>query len=94
MTVVANLKQQGDYYNYGQRTVGDLAHELTRDGLAKTWRERSMWAAMRMTPTDILGRLWRHLHLSGQRPAPAGELDRVVPGPASGCGCASSTLRP
>ena len=54
MTVVANLKMQGDYYNYGQRTVGDLAHELKRDGLAKTWRERSMWAGMRMTPTDIL----------------------------------------
>ena len=28
MAVVANLKMQGDYYNYGQRTVGDL----TRDG--------------------------------------------------------------
>ena len=54
MTVVANLKQQGDYYNFGQRTVGDLAGELKRDGLAKTWRDRSMWAAMRMTPTDIL----------------------------------------
>ncbi|HZL00009.1 MAG TPA: copper resistance system multicopper oxidase [Caulobacteraceae bacterium] len=54
MTVVANLKMQGDYYNYGQRTVGDLAHELERDGLARTWRDRSMWARMRMTPTDIL----------------------------------------
>ena len=54
MTVVANLKQQGDYYNFGQRTVGDLAHDLQRDGLAKTWRDRSMWAGMRMTPTDIL----------------------------------------
>ena len=54
MNIVANLKQQGDYYNYGQRTVGDLAHELKRDGLAATWRERSMWARMRMTPTDIL----------------------------------------
>ena len=54
MTVVSNLKLQGDYYNYGQRTVGDLAHELKRDGLAKTWKERSMWARMRMTPSDIL----------------------------------------
>ena len=54
MTVVANLKMQGDYYNYGQRTVGELAQELKRDGLAATWRERSMWARMRMTPTDIL----------------------------------------
>ena len=53
MTIVANLKQQGDYYNFGQRTVGDLAGELKRDGLARTWRDRSMWARMRMTPTDI-----------------------------------------
>ena len=49
MAIVANLKQQGDYYNYGQRTVGELAGELRRDGLAATWRERSMWAGMRMT---------------------------------------------
>jgi CopA family copper-resistance protein len=54
MTVVANLKEQGDYYNYAQRTVGDLAHELKRDGLDRTLRERSMWARMRMTPSDVL----------------------------------------
>lgn len=70
MTVVANLKMQGDYYNYGQRTVGDLAHELKRDGLAKTWRERSMWATMRMTPSDILdvtGATYTYL-VNGQPP--------------------------
>ena len=70
MTVVANLKQQGDYYNYGQRTVADLAHELKRDGLAKTWRERSMWAKMRMTPSDILdvtGATYTYL-INGQPP--------------------------
>ena len=54
MAIVSNLKMQGDYYNFGQRTVGDLAGELARDGLAKTWRERSMWGRMRMSPTDIL----------------------------------------
>ncbi|MGI8842015.1 MAG: copper resistance system multicopper oxidase [Caulobacteraceae bacterium] len=54
MTVVANLKMLGDYYNRGQRTVGDLARELKRDGVAATWREGSMWARMNMTPTDIL----------------------------------------
>jgi CopA family copper-resistance protein len=54
MTVLSNLKMQGDYYNYGQRTVADLARELKSDGLARTWRERSLWANMRMTPTDIL----------------------------------------
>ena len=70
MTVVSNLKEQGDYYNYGQRTVGDLARELKRDGLAKTWRERSMWANMRMAPTDILdvtGATYTYL-VNGQPP--------------------------
>lgn len=70
MTVVSNLKQQGDYYNYGQRTVGDLAAEMKRDGLAKTWRERSMWARMRMTPTDLLdvtGATYTYL-VNGQPP--------------------------
>jgi CopA family copper-resistance protein len=54
MTVVSNLKMQGDYYNHGQRTVGDLARDIRREGIAKTWRDRTMWARMRMTPTDIL----------------------------------------
>ncbi len=70
MAIVSNLKEQGDYYNYGQRTVGDLAHELKRDGLARTWRERSMWAHMRMTPTDILdvtGATYTYL-VNGQPP--------------------------
>lgn len=54
MSIVANLKQESDYYNYGQRTLGDLARELKRDGLGRTFNERAMWAGMRMSPTDIL----------------------------------------
>jgi CopA family copper-resistance protein len=54
MTILSNLKMQGDYYNYGQRTLGDLVGELKHDGLARTWRERALWARMRMTPTDVL----------------------------------------
>ncbi len=54
MGIVANLKQQSDYYNYGQRTVGDLARDVKRDGLGRTFSERAMWAGMRMSPTDIL----------------------------------------
>ena len=70
MTVVSNLKMQGDYYDYGQRTVGDLVHELGRDGLARTVSERSMWARMRMSPTDILdvsGATYTYL-VNGQPP--------------------------
>lgn len=54
MGIVANLKEDSAYYNYGQRTVGDLARELKRDGLGRTFSERAMWAGMRMSPTDIL----------------------------------------
>ena len=54
MAIVANLKEQGDYYNYGQTTVGGLVRSVAREGVADTWRDRSMWARMRMTPTDIL----------------------------------------
>ena len=70
MNIVANLKMQGDYYDYGQRTVGSLARELKRDGLASTLRERNMWARMRMTPSDILdvsGATYTYL-VNGQPP--------------------------
>ncbi len=40
MTVLSNLKQQSDYYNTHRSTVATLA-------------QRSMWARMRMDPTDI-----------------------------------------
>ena len=54
MTVVANLKQQGDYYNYHQRTAGTLAGDIGRMGFAPALRQASLWWRMRMTPTDIL----------------------------------------
>jgi CopA family copper-resistance protein len=54
MTVVANLKQQGDYYNYHQRTVGTLASDIERQGLRAAVDKASMWLNMRMTPTDLL----------------------------------------
>jgi CopA family copper-resistance protein len=40
MTVLANLKQQSNYYNQQRSTVATLA-------------QRSMWSRMRMDPTDI-----------------------------------------
>jgi FtsP/CotA-like multicopper oxidase with cupredoxin domain len=54
MTVVANLKQQGDYYNYGQRTLGTFIKDAQRDGLGPTVQDRLMWGKMRMSPTDIM----------------------------------------
>jgi CopA family copper-resistance protein len=54
MTVVSNLKQQSDYYNYHQRTLGTFLMDAKRDGLSATVDDRLMWGQMRMSPTDIL----------------------------------------
>jgi CopA family copper-resistance protein len=54
MTIVSNLKQQGDYYNFGQRTLGTFIKDAQRGGLAATVDDRVMWGRMRMNPTDIM----------------------------------------
>jgi CopA family copper-resistance protein len=54
MTIVSNLKQQSDYYNHGQRTLGTFLKDAKRDGLAATVDDRLMWGQMRMSPTDIM----------------------------------------
>ena len=71
MTIVSNLKQQGDYYNYHQRTLGTFIDDATKDGLSATLQDRLMWGGMRMTPTDILdvsGAIYTYL-VNGQSPA-------------------------
>lgn len=52
--VMAKLKKQGDYYNFQKRTVGDFFRDVGRQGWGAAISERSMWARMRMDPTDIL----------------------------------------
>ncbi|MGN6152077.1 MAG: copper resistance system multicopper oxidase [Lysobacteraceae bacterium] len=49
----ARLKTMPGHDNDGRRTVGDFARDAKRDGLAATLRDRRMWGAMRMTPTDL-----------------------------------------
>lgn len=51
--VYANLKKMSHYYNFRERTVGDLVRDLKTKGLAATWNERAMWNQMRMSDTDI-----------------------------------------
>lgn len=52
-TIISNLKQQSDYYNYNRRTLGTFLTDAGRDGLAGTIDDRLSWGAMRMSPTDI-----------------------------------------
>ncbi|MAT95392.1 MAG: hypothetical protein CME59_22710 [Halioglobus sp.] len=51
--VYAKLKKMGDYYNFRERTAGDLWDEIKAKGVAQTWKDRSMWNEMRMSDRDI-----------------------------------------
>jgi CopA family copper-resistance protein len=52
--IFAVLKKQSDYFNFGKRTIGDLFADVRKQGWASTREERSMWARMRMNPTDVI----------------------------------------
>ncbi len=52
-TIYANLKKMSHYYNFQERTAGDLWRDIKDKGLAQTWSERKMWNVMRMNQTDI-----------------------------------------
>jgi CopA family copper-resistance protein len=54
MTIVSNLKQQSDYYNYRRRTLGTFIGDARRDGTSAAVEDRLMWGGMRMSPTDIM----------------------------------------
>ncbi|HMD59128.1 MAG TPA: copper resistance system multicopper oxidase, partial [Steroidobacteraceae bacterium] len=54
MTVASNLKQQSGYYNFQQRTLATLAHDVERAGVKATLEDRLMWERMRMNPTDLM----------------------------------------
>jgi len=53
MALYLKLKRQADYFNYQKRTIGDYAHDVRRDGFAKTRAAQSEWARMRMSPADL-----------------------------------------
>jgi len=51
--VYAKLKKMSDYYNFRERTAGDLWRDIKEKGVAQTWGERSMWNQMRMSDRDL-----------------------------------------
>ena len=70
-TILSNLKQQSDYYNYHQRTVGTFLADTRKQGLRATLSDRLMWGVMNMSPSDILdvsGATYTYL-INGQPPA-------------------------
>ena len=62
------LKKQSDYYNRHKRTVGDFIDDVARDGWSASVADRTMWAEMKMSPTDLAdvsGVTYRYM-LNGQ----------------------------
>ncbi|MDE2163755.1 MAG: multicopper oxidase domain-containing protein, partial [Alphaproteobacteria bacterium] len=53
-TILANLKEQSDYYNHQQRTLGTFITDAKREDLSAALKDRLAWGAMRMSPTDIM----------------------------------------
>ena len=51
--VLAKMKKFGAYYNYDRRTFADVFRDASRNGWRATLADRSLWAKMRMDPTDI-----------------------------------------
>ncbi|WP_423821755.1 copper resistance system multicopper oxidase [Salinisphaera sp. SPP-AMP-43] len=69
--LLETLKQQSDYYNFSQRTLGDLADDIADSGLSATLRDRLDWGRMRMSPRDIAdvtGHTYHYL-VNGMHPA-------------------------
>ena len=51
--IYRTLKRQSNYFNFGQRTVGDFVNDERKQGLKPTIADRRMWGQMRMDPTDL-----------------------------------------
>ena len=51
--VYGKLKKLSHYYNFNERTVGDLLKDIKKDGLSKTFGKRKMWNEMRMSQRDL-----------------------------------------
>jgi CopA family copper-resistance protein len=52
-TILSNLKQQSDYYNYRRLTFRDFVSEAKKKGLRPTISDHLTWARMNMSPTDL-----------------------------------------
>lgn len=51
--IYAKLKKMSDYYNFRERTAGDLWRDIKQKGIAQTWNDRAMWNQMRMSDRDL-----------------------------------------
>ncbi|HEY9050893.1 MAG TPA: copper resistance system multicopper oxidase, partial [Gammaproteobacteria bacterium] len=69
--IYAKLKKMSHYYNFNERTHGDLMKQIKEKGVAQTWAEQEMWNEMRMSQrdlSDVTGYPYTFL-MNGQTPA-------------------------
>ena len=69
--IYSKLKKMSGYYNFRERTVGDLYNDIRDKGFRATRAQRSMWNQMRMSDrdiSDITGYTYTFL-MNGQAPA-------------------------
>ncbi|WP_281559109.1 copper resistance system multicopper oxidase [Thalassomonas sp. RHCl1] len=51
--VYAKLKKMSGYYNFSERTAGDLLDEIKKNGVVNTFNARAMWNKARMSDRDL-----------------------------------------
>ncbi len=51
--IYAKLKKMSGYYNFAERTAGDLIQDIQQKGFGRTKADRSMWNWMRMSDRDL-----------------------------------------
>jgi CopA family copper-resistance protein len=69
--IYAKLKKASGYYNFAERTAGDLTRDIKQKGPARTWSDQGMWNRMRMSDrdlSDVTGYTYTFL-MNGQTPA-------------------------
>jgi FtsP/CotA-like multicopper oxidase with cupredoxin domain len=68
--IYAKLKKLSHYYNFNERTLGDLAKQIKKTGLKSTIKDREMWNEMRMSQrdlSDVTGHTYTYL-MNGSTP--------------------------
>lgn len=68
--VYAKLKKLSHYYNFRERTAGDIWQDVKNKGVSATFLDRAMWNQMRMSETDIAavtGNIYTYL-MNGMTP--------------------------
>ena len=51
--IYGKLKKLSHYYNFNERTIGDLIKDIKKSGVKQTFENRKMWNEMRMSQRDL-----------------------------------------